>query len=36
LLIIFSFNFKGSRRINRAEGLCLLTCFFGYQFLLFS
>lgn len=36
LLIMFSFNFKGSRRINRIEGLCLITCFFGYQFLLFA
>ncbi|MFT2091875.1 calcium/sodium antiporter [Paraglaciecola sp. 2405UD69-4] len=36
LLIIFSFNFRGSRRINRVEGLCFLACFAGYQFLLFS
>ena len=36
LLIIFSFNFKGSRCINRMEGLCLLSCFFGYQYFLFS
>ena len=36
LLILFSFNFRGSRRINRAEGLCFVACFFGYQFLLFS
>ncbi|MEP0355368.1 MAG: calcium/sodium antiporter [Paraglaciecola sp.] len=36
LLIIFSFNFKGSRRVNRVEGLCLLGCFGAYQFLLFS
>jgi len=36
LLIMFSFNLKGSRRINRIEGLCLITCFFGYQFLLFA
>lgn len=36
LLIVFSFNLKGSRRINRAEGLCLIACFFGYQFLLFN
>jgi cation:H+ antiporter len=35
LLIIFSFNLKGSRCINRVEGLCLITCFFSYQFLLF-
>jgi len=36
LLIVFSFNLRGSRRINRAEGLCLIACFFGYQFLLFN
>ena len=36
LLIIFSFNLKGSRCINRVEGFCLITCFLGYQFLLFS
>ncbi len=36
LLIIFSFNLKGSRCINRIEGLCLITCFGAYQFLLFS
>jgi cation:H+ antiporter len=36
LLIIFSFNLKGSRCINRMEGLCLITCFCAYQFLLFS
>jgi cation:H+ antiporter len=36
LLIIFSFNLKGSRCINRMEGLCLIICFCAYQFLLFS
>ncbi|GAC20596.1 inner membrane protein [Paraglaciecola arctica BSs20135] len=36
LLIIFSFNFKRSRRINRTEGFCLILCFCAYQFLLFS
>ena len=36
LLIIFSFNLKGSRCINRVEGLLLFACFCGYQFLLFS
>jgi cation:H+ antiporter len=36
LLIVFSFNLKGSRCINRIEGLCLITCFGAYQFLLFS
>jgi cation:H+ antiporter len=36
LLIIFSFNLKGSRCINRVEGFCLVGCFLGYQILLFS
>jgi cation:H+ antiporter len=36
LLIIFSFNFRGSRRINRTEGFCLIACFCAYQYLLFS
>ncbi|MFT6395194.1 MAG: cation:H+ antiporter [Paraglaciecola sp.] len=36
LLIIFSFNLKGSRCINRVEGLCLLACFGAYQYVLFS
>ena len=36
LLILFSFNFKGSRCINRMEGLLLISCFLAYQFLLFS
>ena len=36
LLIVFSFNLKGSRCINRMEGMCLITCFCAYQFLLFS
>ena len=36
LLIIFSFNFKSSRRINRTEGFCLILCFCAYQYLLFS
>ena len=36
LLIIFSFNLKGSRCINRVEGLCLLACFAAYQYVLFS
>lgn len=36
LLIIFSFNFKGSRCINRVEGLCLIACFGAYQYVLFS
>jgi cation:H+ antiporter len=36
LLIIFSFNLKGSRCIKRVEGLCLLACFGAYQYVLFS
>jgi cation:H+ antiporter len=36
LLIVFSFNLKGSRCINRMEGMCLITCFCAYQYLLFS
>lgn len=36
LLILFSFNFKGSRRINRMEGLCLIAFFCAYQYMLFS
>ncbi|MGS2721371.1 calcium/sodium antiporter [Paraglaciecola aestuariivivens] len=36
LLLMFSFHLKGSRRINRIEGLGLVACFFGYQVLLFS
>ncbi|MEP1448151.1 MAG: calcium/sodium antiporter [Paraglaciecola sp.] len=36
LLLIFSFNLKGSRCINRVEGFCLVSCFLGYQYLLFS
>ena len=36
LLLIFSFNFKGSRRINRLEGAVLVAAFLGYQFILFA
>ena len=36
LLLIFSFNLKGSRCINRVEGFCLISCFLAYQYLLFS
>ncbi|PKG99909.1 calcium/sodium antiporter [Paraglaciecola sp. MB-3u-78] len=36
LLIVFSFNLKGSRCINRIEGMCLITCFCAYQFMLFN
>lgn len=35
-LLLFSFNFKGSRCINRVEGFGLITCFLAYQYLLFS
>lgn len=36
LLLIFSFNFKGTRRINRLEGAILIAVFLGYQFILFA
>jgi cation:H+ antiporter len=36
LLIVFSFNLRGTRRINRWEGGSLLLCFFVYQFVLFN
>ena len=36
LLLIFSFNFKGIRRINRLEGAILIAVFLGYQFILFA
>lgn len=36
LLIVFSFNIRGTRRINRFEALALLGCFIGYQFILFA
>ena len=36
LLILLCFNFRGVRRINRIEGLMLISCFIAYQFLLFS
>lgn len=36
LLLVFSFNLRGTRRINRVEGLCLVGCFVGYQYLLFG
>jgi cation:H+ antiporter len=36
LLLIFSFNFKGTRRINRLEGAVLVAAFLGYQFILFA
>lgn len=36
LLIVASFNLRGTRRINRWEGAGLLFCFFLYQFVLFN
>ncbi|MFB9885514.1 calcium/sodium antiporter [Balneatrix alpica] len=36
LLFIFAFGWKRQGRINRLEGGLLLTCFAGYQWLLFS
>lgn len=36
LLIVFSFNLRGSRRINRWEALILLGCFAAYQYIVFS
>jgi cation:H+ antiporter len=36
LLLIFSFNLRGTRRINRVEGAFLLSCFFAYQIWLFA
>lgn len=38
MLVIFSFNIgiKSKRRINRFEGLLLLTCFVSYQICLFN
>jgi cation:H+ antiporter len=36
LLIAFSFNFRGKRRINRWEGGGLIICFVIYQFILFN
>ncbi|GAA0860222.1 calcium/sodium antiporter [Aliiglaciecola litoralis] len=35
LLIVFSFNFRGTRRINRWEGAVLITCYLAYCTLLF-
>lgn len=35
LLLLFSFNFTGTQRINRLEGFVLLSCFFAYQYWLF-
>ncbi|MDG1255274.1 MAG: calcium/sodium antiporter [Glaciecola sp.] len=36
MLLVFSFNFVGTRRINRVEASILLGSFIGYQFLLFA
>lgn len=36
LLLLFSFNLRGTRRINRFEGAFLLCCFFAYQIWLFA
>ncbi|MFT6896555.1 MAG: cation:H+ antiporter [Paraglaciecola sp.] len=36
LLIVFCFNFRGVRRINRPEGVVLLGCFCAYQYIVFS
>jgi cation:H+ antiporter len=36
LLIAFSFNFRGTRKINRWEGGGLICCFVVYQFILFN
>lgn len=36
LLFVFSFNFRGTRQINRYEGSLLLVGFVAYQFWLFS
>lgn len=36
LLFGFAYGFRGPGRINRIEGLVLLACFFGYQFLLYQ
>ena len=36
MLIVFSFNYRGARQINRWEGLSLLLCFILYQYVLFS
>jgi cation:H+ antiporter len=36
MLLVFSFNFVGTRRINRVEASILIAAFIGYQFLLFA
>lgn len=36
LLFVFSFNFRGTRQINRVEAGLLLTAFFAYQYWLFA
>jgi len=34
-LVIMAYGFKGPGRINRIEGAILLSCFVGYQVLLY-
>lgn len=36
MLLVFSFNFVGTRRINRVEASILIAAFIAYQFLLFA
>jgi cation:H+ antiporter len=36
LLVIFCFNLRGTRRINRYEALAFLACFLGYQYFVFN
>lgn len=36
LLFVFSFNFRGTRQINRFEAALLLSCFCVYQYWLFT
>lgn len=36
LLLVFSFNFRGTRQINRFEAFLLVACYLGYQYWLFA
>lgn len=36
LLLVFSFNFRGTRRINRVEAVLLVGCYLVYQYWLFA
>ncbi|NVK56919.1 MAG: calcium/sodium antiporter [Alteromonadaceae bacterium] len=36
LLLLFSFNFRGTRRINRVEATIFVACFLVYQYWLFA